>query len=98
MIQVRKTVLRGSNACSTAIEKDGGGTGIIVDFYRGDRLSELNVLYTTDVLKGVLQVKDYKKVHMVIYFVTGYMDRTTGLVEQTPMTRFQTMNPRRLVL
>lgn len=43
-------------------------------------------------LRGMLQGKDYCTLDLVFPFVASFIDHTTGLVEQAPMTRLHIMN------
>lgn len=45
---------RGCNSYDTAIEKDGGGIGLLLGFSEDDASSELKRLFTSSGLKGML--------------------------------------------
>lgn len=61
-----------------------------VGFATGDTSLELNRLLTGIHLRAMLQVKDNRTLDMLLSFVTGFVNRATGLVEQKRMTRSPT--------
>lgn len=61
------------------------------DFSIGDDSSRLNKLISTNALKAMMEGKDYGTIEKALSFVTDFVDRATGLVEQAPRTRLHTI-------
>lgn len=58
----------------TKTEKNGGGTGLKVDFFTGEKSLRWNRLFISRCLNGFLEVNDYRAINMVFILVTGFID------------------------
>lgn len=66
-------------------------TGFYDDFSKCAASSELNGLSTRDGLHGTPQLNDYQCTYLMLPFICAYMDKAIRGIEDTELTKVDTM-------
>ena len=74
MSSLRSSILRGCNTILRFFQSHSFMPGTRIDFSKKDCSSQLNGIYTSTGLRGMLEGKDYKALDTVFPFVFAYVD------------------------
>ena len=87
---LRTPILRGLNTLLRFFQANSTLPGIRVDFSKNECTSQLNGIYTSTGLRGMLEGKDYKNLDSLFPFLYGYVDRWLGNAEDCHLTKLHT--------
>ena len=84
---VRASVLRGCNTVLSVFQNEYMMPGTRVDFSKKEGSSQLNGIYMTRGLRGMLEGKDYRALDVMFPFVFGYVDCWLGTSAEASLTK-----------
>lgn len=97
LLYVRNTAYRGWYVFLASIERDGGALLVKQDHFEWHSHLDLNRLYTTGVLKSMLEGKNYPALDMLFLSVTVFKIRATCMPQNCPMTWASSMSSKFLL-
>ena len=89
-MSIRKQVLRGCNTVLRFFEQHYVMPGVRLDFSKKECSSQLNGIYTSTGLRGMLEGKDYRNLDYFFPFVYAYVDGWLGNHDTAPLTSIHT--------
>ena len=89
--QLRTAVLRGCNTVLAVFQRDFVPSAHRIDFSNHEASAQLNGLYTSTVIQGMLEGKYYKLLDSFFPFVYAYVDYWLGFSETAPLSSLHTL-------
>jgi hypothetical protein len=88
---LRTAVLRGCNTILSVFQDEYITSATRVDFSKKEASSQLNGIYTSAGVRGMLEGKDHKNLDAFFPFVFSYVDVWLGYENKAPLTMVYTM-------
>jgi len=83
----RLSTLRACNSVLRQMERDSQISGLHVDFSTKESSTQLNGIFLSTGLRGMLEGKDYRNLDYVFPFVSAYVDRFRGMHDDPSLTQ-----------
>lgn len=96
-LSFEESILKAYNMLLASILKAFSVTGFLVEFARDEASSELNGLFNSDALHGILDEKDNQIVTMVFPFISVFKDKITEYTENEETTKVNCLHSELLV-